>query len=264
MRMACAVVLALIPSLAHGDVVVLKGGRRLSGVLVEKSERSVVLDVGPGRIAIPMAQVERVEGGRSALAEYQARAASIGDGDADGWAELAVWANAAQLLTQAREAFDRALSIDPGNALAHRGLGHVLVPSGWLTVEDANRARGLIAFEGRWVTPQERQIALQERAEDASAEAARRAAELRIREAEERTAAAEAEAARARAEAEAASAGIPYGWVANGCGLNCGRPGRTVWRGARRVWGPSAPPPPPVAPAKTAPRRPAASKPLVH
>lgn len=248
MRKTLAVLLALAPVLAHADVVVLKGGRRLSGVLVEKNARAVVLEMGPGRVSLPMAQVERIESGQSALAEYQARAASIGPGDADAWAALGTWARGAGLLTQSREAFEKALAVDPSNAVAHSGLGHVLLPRGWVSQDDANRAQGLVLFEGRWVTPEEQQAALRERADDRRAEAERREAQTRVREAEARAAAAEADAARARAEADAAPAGVPYGWVANGCGFNCGSPHRPPGRPHKPPPAPSTPPAPATPP----------------
>jgi tetratricopeptide (TPR) repeat protein len=205
--------------------------------------------MGPGRVSVPLAQVERIESGQSALAEYQARAAAIGPGDAGSWAQLGEWARGAGLLTQSRDAFDRALALDPSNAIAHQGLGHVLLPGGWLSRDDANRARGLVEFEGRWMSPEDRQAALQERAEDRREDAERRAAEARVREAEARAEAAEAEARRVRVEADTATDGIPYGWVGSGCGFNCGGYGGRPPRPHR----PPAHRPPPTTPPATPP-----------
>jgi len=233
-----ALLLLVAPIVAHADVLILKGGRRVSGVVAERTERAVVLEVGPGRMAIPLEQVERIESGQSALAEYRTRAARLGAGDASGWAELGRWARNAELLTQSREAFETALVIDPSNAAAHSGLGDVLAGGVWLSEAEAYRARGYVRLDGRWVTPSERAEALEERASDARDDAARRAAEARAREAEARAEAAEAAARRAAEEAQANvdSGGIPYGWVAGGCGWNCGQP-----------WRPHVTPRPPVA-----------------
>ncbi len=252
MRRGVALLLMLAPIVAHADVVVLKGGRRVSGVVAEKTSRAVVLEVGPGRMAIPLAQVERIETGQSALAEYRARAARLAAGDANGWAELGQWARIAELLTQSREAFESALAIDPMNASAHAGLGHVLAGGAWLSEADAYRARGYVRFDGRWVTPSEREDELQERAEHARDAAARRSAEARAREAEARAEAAEAAARRAAEEARANAdrGGIPYGWVAGGCGWNCGSP----WR--PHVTRPRAVTPAPVAEPPAPPRPP--------
>ena len=253
MRRGLALLLVLAPVVAHADVVVLKGGRRVSGVVAEKTARTVVLEVGPGRMAIPLEQVERIETGQSALAEYRARAAGLSAGDANGWAELGHWARGAGLSTQSREAFETALAIDPSNASAHAGLGHVLAGGAWLSEAEAYRARGYLRFDGRWVTPSEREEALQERAEQVRDDAARRAAEARAKDAEARAEAAEAAARRAadEARANADSAGIPYGWIGGGCGWNCGNPWRPhVTRPPAvtppPVTDPPAPPPPPV------------------
>jgi hypothetical protein len=249
-----ALLLILTPAVAHADVVILKGGRRVSGVVMEKTARAVVLEVGPGRMAIPLEQVEGIENGLSPLAEYRARAASLGPGDASGWAELGRWARNAELLTQSREAFETALAIDPSNAAAHSGLGHVLANGVWLSEAEAYRARGYVRFDGRWVTPSERAEALEERESDARDDAARRA-EARARAAEERAEAAEAAAQRAadEAQANADSGGIPYGWVAGGygygwgaggCGWNCGHAGRPQVTPHRSVTPAPAPAPP--------------------
>jgi len=70
-----------------------------------------------------------------------------------------------------------------------------------MTLEESYRVRGFVSFEGAWVTPDEREAVLTERAaaaEQARAEAEARArireTEARIREAEARARAAEAEA----------------------------------------------------------------------
>jgi hypothetical protein len=218
MRGACVFVLICAPA-AFADRVYLKGGGVLTGVVVERNDRRVVLEVGPGRIGLPSSRVERIETGASAVAEYRARAASLAPGDAHGWVELALWARSQGLETQARVALDRALLADPQNADAHRALGHVLLGGAWLTAEEGYRAKGLVAFEGAWVTPAEREVAVRDRVASAAAEAARREAEARAREAEARARAAEAEARRAEAASAgpgSVTTGIPYWWVVAG------------------------------------------------
>jgi len=236
---------------AFADRVVLKGGGVLTGVVVESNERGVVLEVGPGRIGLPASRVERVETGASALGSFRARAATLPPGDAASWVELAFWARAQGLETQAREALERALQSDPQNADAHRALGHVLLGGAWLSLEESYRAQGLLPFEGGWVTPAEREAAFRERAALAAADAARREAEARVREAEARAQAAEAVAQReanAKLAAGPSDAGIPYWWVVAGGGCNgCGvRPHRPH---------PKEPAPPPAAAPRTPPPR---------
>ncbi|HET8646096.1 MAG TPA: hypothetical protein VFO85_11435, partial [Vicinamibacteria bacterium] len=158
----------------------------------------------------------RLVRGTSALAGFRARAAALADGDIGGWLALGEWARDHDLLTQSRAAFEHVLARDPMNAAAHRALGHVLVAGRWMTLEDSYRARGLVQFEGSWVTPEERQALFSERAADEAPRRDRLEAEARIREAEARARAAEAEARRVEAEQQAAEGGIPFPYLLGG------------------------------------------------
>jgi hypothetical protein len=210
MRHAWAVLgLLAIPSVAGADEVFLRGGGVLRGEIVAEGRDAVVIEVGPGRITVPRSRVERIVSSQSDLATYRLRAASLAAQDVRGWLSLARWAEAHDLLTQAREAFTRAAAADPSSAEAQQGLGRVFVDGQWLGEDAANRARGLVEFEGRWVTPGERMALVQAQAAAAEARLAEAESSARIREAEARTRMAEAEAR--RLEAEAAAAGAAYG-----------------------------------------------------
>jgi hypothetical protein len=208
-----AVLLALAPSALAADEVHLRGGGRLSGVVLERTAESVLVEVGPGQIRLPMIRVERIVVGPSALALYRTRAAALAADDVNGWVRLARWAEAQGLLTQAREAYQRVLDLDPGNAAAHQSLGDVLLDGQWVSMDESYRMKGFVLFEGAWMRPEERQALLAERAAETAERHARVEAEARAREAEARARAAEAEARRAEAAAAAGSqpAGIPFG-----------------------------------------------------
>jgi hypothetical protein len=212
--------LVLVAGPAAADVVVLRGGGELRGEVVERRVDVVVLETGPGRVTLPMSRVERIVAGTTPLSEYRARAAVLSPRDAHGWLALARWAETKALLTQAREAYERALAADPGSADAHAGLGHVAVGGEWLSQAEANRARGLVEFEGAWVTAKERIAILSERAAESHERQIAREAEARVRAAEADARRAEADARRAEAEAEQArqgtegmDGGIPYPWI---------------------------------------------------
>ncbi len=247
MRRALAIALLVAPT-AFADRVVLKGGGVLTGVIVERNAKGVVLEVGPGRVGLPASRIERIENGDTALGAFRARAAALDPGDAAGWAALGSWARGQGLETQARAAFERALEADPRNAEAHRGLSHVLRGDLWLTPEESYRAQGLVPFEGRWVSPGERDAIVQERLADAALAQSRREADARVREAEARAREAEAAASRAATAAAAEPVGIPYWWAAlagNGCSHpNCGRPPHGH-RPPQPPKPPAAKPPPP-------------------
>lgn len=251
MRRLTAALLLLAPS-AWADRVILKSGGSLSGVVVEKNHERVLLDVGPGRVGIPMARVERIESGGSALASYREQAARIAAADAEAWVALGHWAREQGLETQARQAFEMALQAQPGLIDAHRGLGHIFQDDVWMTPEEGYRARGLVPFEGRWVSLAEREALLQERAADDARSQARREAEARTREAEARAETAEAEARRA-AERSEESTGLPYWWIfgAGGCsGPHCGH-GHVKPPHSRPPFHPRPPAPEPPEPPKT-------------
>jgi len=154
-----------------------------------------------------MARVSRIASGTADLAVYRERAAHLPADSVTGWLSLARWAEAHDLLTQARESYSYVLSLEPENAVAHRGLGHVWIGDRWATLDESYRARGFVSFEGSWVSPDERRSILEERAASAAADRDRIEAEARTREAEARARVAEAEAR--RAERDAQYGGIP-------------------------------------------------------
>jgi hypothetical protein len=210
MKRVLAVALALAPVVAHADQVVIRGGGTIDGVVVERTDTTITLDVGPGRITLPLNRVERVVESTSALEDYRHRTRQLAAADAKGWLALGLWAQDHDLSTQAAEAFEHVLLIDPQNATAHRALNHVQVGGAWMTPEDGYRARGLVPFEGNWVSPQERDAIVQARADEIALERARVEATTASREADARVREAEARARTAEAEAKAAAnAGAP-------------------------------------------------------
>ena len=203
---ACGIV---VPRGVVADEVWLKGGGRLVGEVVQRTATQLMLEVGPGHVSVPLSRVERVVAGPSPLSVYRSRATRLGRDDLAGWLDLAAWAEEHDLGSQSRDAYAHVLTLDPGNAAAHRALGHVLVGGSWMPLDESYRARGYVLFEGTWMLPEERAAVLRERAESAVAVQARAEAEARAREAEARARAAEAEARRAELELAQASAD-PY------------------------------------------------------
>ncbi|MFN8096182.1 MAG: hypothetical protein U0599_28880, partial [Vicinamibacteria bacterium] len=208
---------------------------------VEQTPERVVIEASPGRVALPMSRVARVVASPSALAEFRERAMAVAPTDAGGWADLARWAETRELPTQAREAWEKVLGLQPGHPQANEALGRVQVDGRWLTADDAYRARGYVQYDGRWVTPEEHQALLRERAADDADRREREASVARAREAEARAAEAEAHAREAEAAASAPTEGIPYWWGIGGGGGH--HP-----RGAERPSGSPDPPPAPHRP----------------
>jgi hypothetical protein len=208
---ALAATLAVAPVAA--DEVLLRGGGRLQGVVVERTATSIVVETGPGRVTLSLSRVEKVIEGRSALDVYRERAGALDTADAAGWATLARWAAARDLATQAREAWARVLRAEPSHPEANAALDRVPLDGSWVPEEEAWQARGYVPFEGRWVTPAEHEAIVRERAADEASRREGREAEARVREAEARAREAEARAREAEAGAQGTQdEGIPLWW----------------------------------------------------
>jgi hypothetical protein len=213
MKRGLVVLLIFVAVGALADEIYLKGGGRISGILVKRSASSVSIETGPGVITFPMSRVERIVEGSSPLAEYRQRAARLASDDATGWLSLAGWARDSGLTTQAAECYERVVRLEPANESAHRALGHVPIGGNWGTLEESNRARGLVSFEGRWMSLDERRLLLEERANEAAERRAATESAARAKEAEARARLAEAEAKRAEADRAATdSQGYGSGW----------------------------------------------------
>jgi hypothetical protein len=211
-RSLLAGVLLLLPVMAAADDIYLKGGGKVSGRILSRTETSVEIDVGAGKVTLPMSAVLRIEERRSALHDYHDRASALRADDAKGWLELARWATKQGLGTQARQAYERVLRVDPSHPEANRAVGNVLLDGVWMTEEQSYLARGFVRFEGEWMLPQEREAILRERQGAAEAERRQLDAEVRARDAELRAMEAEARAREAEAAAAPPTGGIPLWW----------------------------------------------------
>lgn len=194
---------------ASADVLHLKTGGRLEGVLVAETPALLTIDVGMGRLSIPRTSVSRIERKESALSQYRARLAAMAPGDVTALADLARFAAAHGLRSESRLMWARVAALDPRNVEAHLALGHVLVNGRFVDEDEANRANGLVRFEGRWMTPAEQASLLREREQRTASERELEQARRSAREAEDRARRAEREAERARAEAQAAQSALP-------------------------------------------------------
>ena len=210
-----ALLLLLAASLAApaaADEIFLRGGGRVSGVIVQRTSEAVTVETAPGLLTLSMKRVERIVEGRSAVEEFQDRASRLAPGDFNGWAALARWAADHDLVTHSREAWHRVVAVNPAHPEANAALGLVQLGGEWMSESEAYRARGYVEYEGRWVTPAEHDALLQQEAAEEAARLQNREAELRVREAEARAREAEARAREAESAGAAADEGIPLWW----------------------------------------------------
>jgi hypothetical protein len=177
-----------------GDEVLLVGGGKITGTVVEKTKDVVVLETPAGRISVPMRRVAKIVDPASGVENYRQRAAALDPHDVDGWAALARWAAERDLAAQSREAWRKVLMADPYHPEAKAAVGQAEPDRTWKATEDAYREQGYEQFEGRWVTPAERRALERERAAESAREQGVREsldAEARARDAEARAQAAE-------------------------------------------------------------------------
>lgn len=210
--------LALVAaSPAAGDTVRLRNGRSYEGVIAERTADGVRIRLAFGHLVLPHDQVLAIEKGDSALATYLERKAALEsrhDASAAEWLALARWARGEDLAQGVREAATAAADLEPrlpGLEPLLRPFGIVLDEEAgrWLPFDEAMARRGLVRFEGEWISVAEQRRVLEER---------RRERELAAEEATARRLAALAAAMLAREEREArqerraaeAQAGYPW------------------------------------------------------
>ena len=159
---ASLTLLVAIPS--HGDDVHLTNGAVFEGVSTEVTETHVVIEMPIGRLKLPSEQVARIVAGDSPIAEHRRRSTELLSdpaSEAADFLELARWAVRQGLSTQARQSALIAARFSPdldGLPELLAGLGYEHINGiGWLPYDEAQRSRGLVLFDGEWLTRRERE-----------------------------------------------------------------------------------------------------------
>ena len=179
--------LALASSL-WADVILLTDGRRLEGTLVKESSKEVVFKTAFATLTFKPSEVSRIERGKTPRQEFEERYAAAKS--AEEFYRLGLWAEKRKLGSLARRAMRHANKLDPTHEGAGRWLELVefdgrwvsrkeyerlsaekeaiemrkrgLVRHGerWVTLEEKEKLdAGLVYFEGKWITPAEKNAA---------------------------------------------------------------------------------------------------------
>lgn len=150
----------LIPRAAHADIVHLKSGRAMEGVILEESPDRVLLQLPFGEIGLPRSSVLRIDRGRSAFQEFLDLRFELrrSDGTASEWLELARWAEQEGLDHSAREATLVAARLNPGlpglvPAMVALGYDYEENSGVWIRRDELMRRRGYILSNGSWLSP---------------------------------------------------------------------------------------------------------------
>lgn len=158
---------------ARADVVVLHSGGRVRGVLQRSvadaasqspAAAAVTIETVSGaRITLPGAAVADVSQRPLVREQYETRARAADNSIAAQWA-LAKWCGQNGLDEQQQRHLQAVIALDPNHQAAREALGYVRHAGQWRRQADLNRARGLVQYDRRWMTSQERDLLMQQEA----------------------------------------------------------------------------------------------------
>jgi hypothetical protein len=94
-------------------------------------------------------------GGAEGPRQYEEKAGALAPDDLNGHYLLGLWCRKEKLEDQARMEFERVIALEPDHEGARRELGYERTAEGWLSREEAMRAKGLVRHDGAWLLPEE-------------------------------------------------------------------------------------------------------------
>jgi hypothetical protein len=143
--------------LARGDVIELANGGQVKGRInpdAAPDNNTVVVDLkGGGRLTIPRLQVARVDTTSESEAEYAKLARTSPDTIEAHW-KLSEWCREHRLRDESQQHLARILQLDPNHAEARGLLGFHKSGGQWMTRDEVMAARGMVKYDGRYVTRQ--------------------------------------------------------------------------------------------------------------
>lgn len=145
------------------DVVHLRDGRKLEGVVLSETGTSVVLKLKFGEQTIAKSDIERIEKKATTEQEFEEKLKAVAASDANGFFDLGVWARRRGLGPESTRCFEKAIAADPNHAKAREELGFKRFEDRWVTAkeypalkaaaeEEENRRRGMVEIDGKWVS----------------------------------------------------------------------------------------------------------------
>jgi hypothetical protein len=153
--------LLLWVSSIHADIIHYKDGRKLEGVIVERSDELLKVQTSFGTIDVPMSKVSRIEQKLTPEQELAERRATLSDDDAASLWILASWADEQRLRKEYKALVQEVLAADPEHEQANLSLGKLKTDGRWFTpqelddyrkeVEVEKRAQGLVLYDGEWI-----------------------------------------------------------------------------------------------------------------
>ena len=139
-RLLSASVLAVCiarPVPLYADVVELRGGNRITGLVLDhkSGRREIRVLTARGEVPVPREQVEAVRAGRSPADRYAQAVEFLKPADVDGRFELAQWCAAQGLKAESEKQLRSVLQLDPDHVAARRLLGFKRQQGKWVRAE---------------------------------------------------------------------------------------------------------------------------------
>lgn len=143
--------------MVRADIIELTTGGRVDGKIVQSDEpgkSTVVIDLAAGgQITIPRSQIASFSPVTATSAEYKKRARTSPDTVEAHW-KIAEWCRENRLNAEYKAHMERIVELDPNHAEARAALGFRRKDGEWMNRDDVMGSRGLVLYEGRYVTPQ--------------------------------------------------------------------------------------------------------------
>lgn len=146
-----SLILGALPLAALADVVVLKDGERVEGIVTERGEL-VELRRDFGTITFERGEVKSIERAENPLVAFEARAFKLAERDAEGRYKLGVEAERAGFDAFARELFRQVIAVAPEHRGARAALGYRRQGESWLTEDEYMSQQGYVRLGGGWIT----------------------------------------------------------------------------------------------------------------
>ena len=164
---------------ASADVVILKSGGEVRGEFVgdprDEGRPLVVRTAGGAEVSVDRSAAAtwayRTPDREAFERRFDRTADGLSGNDAaEAWWDLAEWALARRLTTERRRALEEVIRVAPRHEPARQGLRHVKddLDGEWVSREQWRKKRGLVLYDGRAVSPEERALLAKADAGDAA------------------------------------------------------------------------------------------------
>jgi hypothetical protein len=143
----------------------MKDGRRIEGALVKEVAGVLTVKTAIGEITLSRGDISEIITKLTAAQDYEARMKAAVS--AEDFFQAGEFALGKRMKREAARAWNKAIEVDPDHLGARTALGFVLHKGEWMTPEQREQrikaeeeaemsARGLVRFQDRWVTPEDK------------------------------------------------------------------------------------------------------------